>query len=161
MAEPALSIQAPVVSSLLKGLVPENQTTPRIFIAATRMNDGKTTLALGLISALRERSKRIGYIKPVGQRFVEVDGHKIDEDSVLINQVFGGNDPIAEMSPVAVEPEFTIGSVLQVLVENLQLKDRFVLATEGNQILSPEVTVKDAGLAEGAKILLIPDPTGG
>jgi len=94
-------------SNSTKGLVPENQTTPRIFIAATRMNDGKTTLALGLISALRERSKQIGYIKPVGQRFVEVDGHKIDEDSVLINEVFGGSDPIAEMSPVAVEPEFT------------------------------------------------------
>jgi phosphate acetyltransferase len=86
---------------------PENRVTPRIFIAATRMNDGKTTLSLGLISALRERSKKIGYIKPVGQRFVEVEGQKIDEDSVLINEVFGGHDPIAEMSPVAVEPEFT------------------------------------------------------
>ena len=80
---------------------------PRIFIAATRMNEGKTTLSLGLISALRARSQRIGYIKPVGQRFVEVDGHKIDEDSVLIDRVFGGGDPLAEMSPVAVEPEFT------------------------------------------------------
>ncbi len=86
---------------------PENRVTPRIFIAATRMNDGKTTLALALISALKERGLRIGFIKPVGQRFVEVDGQKIDEDSVLINQVFGGTDPIAEMSPVAVEPEFT------------------------------------------------------
>ncbi|HIH20082.1 TPA: hypothetical protein HA244_02335 [Candidatus Micrarchaeota archaeon] len=62
---------------------------------------------------------------------------------------------------VAVEPEFTVGSVLQVLVDNLQLKDRFVLATEDNKILSPEASVKDAGLAEGSKILLIPDPTGG
>ena len=62
---------------------------------------------------------------------------------------------------VAVEPGFTIGSVLQVLVENLQLKDRFVLATEDNKILSPDVTVSEAGLAEGSKIILIPDPTGG
>lgn len=62
---------------------------------------------------------------------------------------------------VAVEPEFTIGSVLEVLIENLQLKDRFVLATQDNKILSPETTVSDAGLAEGSKIMLIPDPTGG
>ena len=62
---------------------------------------------------------------------------------------------------VAVEPEFTIGSVLEVLIENLQLKDRFVLATADNKILSPETTVADAGLAEGAQIMLIPDPTGG
>ena len=62
---------------------------------------------------------------------------------------------------VAVEPEFTLGSVLEVLVENLQLKDRFVLATADNKILSPETTVAEAGLAEGSKIMLIPDPTGG
>jgi BioD-like phosphotransacetylase family protein len=99
MADPSVAVD--------KTLVPENHTTPRIFIAATRMNDGKTTVALGLISALRERSLRVGFIKPVGQRFVHVDGNKIDEDSVLINQVFGGSDPIGEMSPVAVEPEFT------------------------------------------------------
>ncbi|MEM4255482.1 MAG: hypothetical protein QXR53_04120 [Candidatus Norongarragalinales archaeon] len=62
---------------------------------------------------------------------------------------------------VAVEPEFTMGSVLEVLIENLQLKDRFVLATQDNKILSPETTVADAGLTEGSKIMLIPDPTGG
>ena len=62
---------------------------------------------------------------------------------------------------VAVENGFTIGSVLEVLVENLQLKDRFVLATEDNKILSPETTVNEAGLIEGAKVMLIPDPTGG
>ncbi len=62
---------------------------------------------------------------------------------------------------VAVEPEFTIGSVLEVLIENLQLKDRFVLATQDNKILSPENTVNEAGLQEGAKVMLIPDPTGG
>ncbi len=62
---------------------------------------------------------------------------------------------------VAVEPDFTISSVVDVLAETLKLKDRFVLATEDNKILSPEVTVKDAGLAEGAKLLLMPDPTGG
>lgn len=62
---------------------------------------------------------------------------------------------------MTVEPDFTVGSVLEVLIENLQLKDRFVLATQDNKVLSPETSVKDAGLAEGAKILLIPDPTGG
>ena len=62
---------------------------------------------------------------------------------------------------MSVEQEFTLGSVLEVLVENLQLKDRFVLATEDNKILSPETTILESGLQEGSKILLIPDPTGG
>ena len=46
-----------------------NTVTPRIFVAATEQNDGKTTTCLGLFAALRKRLGRIGYIKPVGQRF--------------------------------------------------------------------------------------------
>ncbi|HEX4083645.1 MAG TPA: AAA family ATPase [Chthoniobacteraceae bacterium] len=84
-----------------------NQTTPRLFIAATQQNDGKTTTSLGLFSALSRRLGRIGFIKPVGQRFIEVDGKRIDEDSVLIDQTFGVKTPLEAMSPIAVEPDFT------------------------------------------------------
>ena len=62
---------------------------------------------------------------------------------------------------VAVEPTFTVSSVLEVLTESLQLKDRFVLATKENKILNPELTIADAGIKEGDSLLLIPDPTGG
>ena len=31
-----------------------NTTTPRVFIAATRQNDGKTTTSLGLLAALQK-----------------------------------------------------------------------------------------------------------
>lgn len=84
-----------------------NTTTPRIFIAATRQNDGKTTASLGLIAALQQYFPRIGYIKPVGQRFVEIEEQKIDEDTVLMDSVYGLNCPLVDMSPIAVEPDFT------------------------------------------------------
>lgn len=84
-----------------------NLTTPRVFIAATRQNDGKTTTSLGLISALQQYYPRIGYIKPVGQRFVEIEEQKIDEDTVLMDSVFRLNCPLVDMSPIAVEPDFT------------------------------------------------------
>jgi hypothetical protein len=84
-----------------------NTVTPRIFVAATQQNDGKTTTALGLFAALNRRVGRIGFIKPVGQRFVEVDGQQIDEDSLLIDQTFGVHVPLEAMSPIAVEPDFT------------------------------------------------------
>ena len=84
-----------------------NNVTPRIFVAATQQNDGKTTVALGLFAALAKRLGRIGFIKPVGQRFVEVDGKRIDEDSVLIDQTFAVHTPLEAMSPIAVEPDFT------------------------------------------------------
>jgi len=84
-----------------------NTETPRVFIAATRQNDGKTTTSLGLIAALQGHYPRIGYIKPVGQRFVEIEEQKIDEDTVLMDSVFRLNCPLVDMSPIAVEPDFT------------------------------------------------------
>jgi BioD-like phosphotransacetylase family protein len=84
-----------------------NTTTPRVFIAATRQNDGKTTVSLGLIAALQKHFPRVGYIKPVGQRFVEIEEQKIDEDSVLMDAVYSMNCPLVDMSPIAVEPDFT------------------------------------------------------
>jgi len=85
-----------------------NTSTPRLFVAATQQNDGKTTNSLGLFAALQKRNiGRIGFIKPVGQRFVEVEGQRIDEDSVLIDETFNVKTPIQAMSPIAVEPDFT------------------------------------------------------
>ncbi len=84
-----------------------NTETPRVFIAATQQNDGKTTIALGLFAALQKRFGRIGFIKPVGQRFIEVEGKQIDEDTVLIDHTFRVHTPLEAMSPIAIEPSFT------------------------------------------------------
>ncbi len=84
-----------------------NSSTPRVFIAATRQNEGKTTVSLGLIAALQKHFPRVGYIKPVGQRFIEIEEQKIDEDSVLMDSVYQLNCPLVDMSPIAVEPAFT------------------------------------------------------
>ncbi|MDP9292292.1 MAG: AAA family ATPase, partial [Verrucomicrobiota bacterium] len=84
-----------------------NTITPRIFVAATRQNDGKTTTALGLFAALKKRFGRIGYIKPVAQRYIEIDGKNIDEDSLLMDRTFGVHIPLEDMSPIAIEPDFT------------------------------------------------------
>ena len=84
-----------------------NKVTPRVYVAATRQDDGKTTCCLGLYAALKKRFPRIGYIKPVGQRFVEVAGKKVDEDSVLVSDTYDVNLPIEAMSPIAVDRMFT------------------------------------------------------
>ncbi|MEI8294387.1 MAG: AAA family ATPase [bacterium] len=84
-----------------------NTFTPRLFIAATEQDTGKTTTSLGLYSALSRRFPRMGYIKPVGQRFTEVHGRRVDEDSFLIQSVYETRIPIEDMSPITVEPDFT------------------------------------------------------
>ncbi len=79
----------------------------RLFIAATRQNDGKTTLSLGLIAALQKRFSAVGFIKPIGQRYLIEDGLKVDEDSILIASLCHLNDELMFMSPIAVEKGFT------------------------------------------------------
>lgn len=88
-------------------VAPTNQVTKRLFVAATRMNDGKTTTCLGLYAAMQGIYPRVGFIKPIGQRFVEVRGQKIDEDSVLLDTLYNVHVPIESMSPVAVDGTFT------------------------------------------------------
>ena len=86
---------------------PKNDTTHRIFVAGTRMNDGKTTTCLGLFAALQQRYEKVGFIKPVGQLFVKIDGQLIDEDSVLLEKIYRVEVPIISMSPIAIDATFT------------------------------------------------------
>ena len=96
-----------------------NTVTKRLFIAATQQNDGKTTVSLGIFGALQKTQGRIGFIKPVGQRFVEIDGHQIDEDTVLIDQTYGIAAPLEAISPIAVEPDFTRRFIEKANTEHL------------------------------------------
>lgn len=86
---------------------PENVTTKRVFVAATRQNDGKTTTCLGLYGVLRKHFRSVGYIKPIGQRFIEIEGLMIDEDSFLFDSVYDVDIPVEAMSPVAIDATFT------------------------------------------------------
>ncbi|UCD55471.1 MAG: AAA family ATPase [Candidatus Omnitrophota bacterium] len=81
----------------------------RIFISATGQNAGKTTFSIGLIAALLKRFKNIGFIKPIGQRYLMEQGFKVDEDSVLIDKIFGLRSALSikDLSPIAVERGFT------------------------------------------------------
>src|ERR1700677_4236912 len=146
-----------------------NTTTPRVFIAATRQNEGKTTTSLGLIAALQKYFPRIGYIKPVGQRFVEIEEQKIDEDTVLMDAVYQLDCPLVAMSPIAVEPDFTRKYLLSANNEALVKKilkafDRvswekdFVLCEgSGHAGVGSVFDLSNARIAKilGAKVILV------
>src|ERR1700691_4759121 len=146
-----------------------NTTTPRVYIAATRQNDGKTTTSLGLIAALQEYYPRIGYIKPVGQRFVEIEEQKIDEDTVLMDSVFRLNCPLVDMSPIAVEPDFTRkyleSSNNEALVKKIQKafdrvaweKDFVLCEGSGHAGVGSVFDLSNAQVAKilGAKVIIV------
>jgi len=99
----------------------------KIFIAATKQNDGKTTVSLGIIRNLQQKFSKVGFIKPIGQRYLEEEGLRIDEDSILIEEVCGIKSGLKDMNPIAVERGFTEKYVTRPDKNNItkQINDSF------------------------------------
>ncbi|MBD3426130.1 MAG: AAA family ATPase [Candidatus Omnitrophica bacterium] len=116
--------------------------TRRIFIAATRQNVGKTTVSLGLLATLRKHSKKVGFIKPVGQRYLVEKGDKVDEDSVLMDRIFNLGSQLKDMSPVAVEKGYTEKFLDGRIQDNSgeTIKEAFSRISEGKDIVIIEGT---------------------
>lgn len=116
--------------------------TKRIFIAATRQNVGKTTVSLGLLATLKKHSKKVGFIKPVGQRYLMEKGHKVDEDSVLMSRIFNLDTPLKDMSPIAVEKGYTEKFLDGRIAEDssARIKEAFQSVSEGKDIVIIEGT---------------------
>ena len=77
-----------------------------VYVVATGQNVGKTTVALGLVNLLAAQGFTVGFIKPVGQQYVERDGLKIDKDAVLMQSALSVQGALADMSPVIVPRGF-------------------------------------------------------
>jgi BioD-like phosphotransacetylase family protein len=84
----------------------------RVFVAATGQNRGKTTASLGLTAAIIRRGSKTGFIKPVGQRYLVVEGTRADEDAVLMKAVFDLPDALDDMSPVTLPRHFTTDYIM-------------------------------------------------
>ena len=128
-------------------LRPMNLDTRRIFVAATRMNDGKTTTCLGLTAALQAMGLHVGYIKPIAQRVVMSGDDQVDEDTLLIDGLFDLNVPIAAMSPVAIGPDFTKQYLENPEEIGPQLKDRICRAFDRTAYGKDIVVVEGSGHA--------------
>ena len=85
----------------------KNGIERRLFISATGQNDGKTSCSIGLLKGLKEYATAVGFIKPVGQRFVMVGEEQVDEDAVLMQCIGDMHGAVKYMSPVVVPRYFT------------------------------------------------------
>lgn len=133
-----------------------------IFVAATGQHVGKTTSTLGLVMNLFEKGFRVGYCKPVGQKFVSMDGWIADKDAVLFSDFlkFSMNPDVH--SPVIIGPGVTkryIEDSAQFDFENRILHASEVLENEFDIVVyegtgHPGVgTVVDLSNAKVAKML--------
>ncbi len=114
----------------------------QLYLAATGMNRGKTTVSLGLLAALIDRGLDTGFIKPVGQRYAVVDDVPADEDAILMKSAFGMLDPLTVMSPVHIPRGFTKSYIGGDVKEDLpsRIRDAHAEAARGRDVLLIEGT---------------------
>ena len=114
------------------------------FIAATGQNIGKTTTCLGLVAGLRKKHSSVGFLKPVGQEYVETEtGIHVDKDVVLFKTYFDLQDSYEEMSPILFPKGFTRdyldGKVSRETLEEKILRS-FSSITQRNEVTIIEGT---------------------
>jgi BioD-like phosphotransacetylase family protein len=114
----------------------------QIYLAATGMSRGKTTVCLGFLAGCLARGLATGFLKPVGQRTVIEDGVPADEDAVLIRDVFGLPDPMQTISPVHIPRGFTKAYINGEVVQDLGARIRAAHETvaQGREIVLIEGT---------------------
>ncbi len=78
-----------------------------IYIAAVAKDAGKSTISLALIDRLTRMGKKVGFMKPVGQRWLPSQWGKLEEDVILMNKVFQFDDNPTLMNPVVVKRGYT------------------------------------------------------
>jgi len=118
------------------------EETKKVFVAATGQDQGKTTVSLGLMSVFQDRYGPVGFIKPVGQRYVEIDGVRVDEDVALMRTIFPAQCKLADMSPVTVGRSFTRDYIHSPQPDRLgrQISDSFAKVANGRTFVVIEGT---------------------
>lgn len=118
-----------------------------LYVAATRQNDGKTTISIGLIKAFSNLYSRVGFIKPVGQQSILVDDKRIDKDTVLIKEICGFDGDLELMSPIAVPRGFTEHYLQNRDSEKHSLKTKLLSAYEKLQEDKDFIIIEGTGHA--------------
>ncbi|MBN2357524.1 AAA family ATPase [candidate division KSB1 bacterium] len=113
-----------------------------LFVAASGQDAGKTTTCIGLFNLFHSMGFKTGFIKPVGQSYVEVDDLIVDKDSLLMKVVYDLEDDLQWMSPVIIPSGFTTdyiknrqkyGHLQDKIVEGFEMvaRDKDVVIVEG------------------------------
>ena len=78
-----------------------------IYVAATSQHVGKTTTTLGLVSSFMRRGYNVGYCKPVGQKFLDIEDMRVDKDTLLFADLIHFDLNPSIHSPVIIGPGAT------------------------------------------------------
>ncbi|UCB45034.1 MAG: phosphate acetyltransferase [Spirochaetota bacterium] len=73
----------------------------KIYITSTERRSGKSLVTIGLMNAFQGIIPRVGYMKPVGQRYQK--DSTIDADAFLVRDIFGLRDKLSDINPTTMD----------------------------------------------------------
>lgn len=140
-----------------------------LFIAATGKDVGKSTISFALIDALKKHGKRVGFMKPVGQRWLPTQWGEVEEDVILMKEHFGFGEAPLDMNPVVIKRGYTEEYLNKVIKPDLSSsiirgyqkvakdKDYVVIEGTGHAGVGSVLNKSNADVAQllNAKVVLL------
>ena len=112
-----------------------------VFIAATDKDVGKSTVSFAMIHFFQNQNQKVGFMKPVGQRWLESPWGEVEEDVILMKKFFKFNDEPSLMNPIVIKKGFTENYLKKIIkpdlssnIKNAYLKlqtDKDIVIIEG------------------------------
>ena len=141
----------------------------KIYVASTGQHKGKTTSTLGLVASLQTMGFQVGYCKPVGQKFLTVEGKIADKDAVLFAKMLKFKIIPEVHSPVILGPGATtrfldnpskynyVDNILYAAKEIEKDSDVVVYEGTGHPGVGSVVNLSNAQVAKllGASVIMV------
>jgi len=146
----------------------EGDVMRSILVSSTELYSGKSALCMALAMKLKENELKVGYMKPVGNIIVDLNGELVDDDAMNMKKMLGLDEKLDEISPVLFTHQL-LEDVLEgkdkQLVQKLKKmfdqasanKDIMILEGAGDVSGSSVLGLSDSEVARitGSKILLV------
>ena len=125
-----------------------------LLVSSTEQYSGKSALCLALATRLKEGGAKVGYMKPVGNIIVDLDGEPADEDAVNMKRMLGLDEGLDELSPILFTQQL-LEDVLEGKDKQLaqKVKKTFQRISRGKDV----VVLEGAGDVSGGAVLGLPD----
>lgn len=147
----------------------KTKNVKNIFLSSIYQDAGKTTVSLGLYKVFQEAGLKVAFIKPVGQRYVNVGDMHIDKDSYLIGEVYRCAKEFKYMSPVTIGRGFTEKYIMNPQKDSLEKKittsfqkmvkgkDAIIVEGTGHAGVGSVIDLSNADVARlvGSKVIIV------
>ena len=126
-----------------------------ILISSSEKYSGKSAVCIGLGTILRRKGYTVGYMKPIGNLLVDINGVLADEDAEEMRRIFELTDPIKAITPILLTENLTHDALMGVEKElDNKLNDAFSTVSEGKDL----VLIEGAGGIGGGAMYNLSDP---